>query len=204
MKTLFKKCLKAEYIHTDAGGDYAIEYENGVIYLLFEKSNGDTDWKNNFDFPAKPYKHMSKTWLCHRGFLRVWKSMRDQIEAEVARIMSEEKVRAIVCVGYSHGAALALFATEDMMYLYGGKVLVCGYGYGCPRVVWGFLPRSVKQRLRRFTAVRNVPDLVTHVPPAIFGFRHIQLRRVGKLGKYGPIKAHRAMAYLAELEDDEG
>lgn len=203
MKTLFKKCLNADYIKTDADGDYAIEYEDGVLFLLFEKSNGNTDWKNNFNFPAKPYKRMKHLWFCHRGFLRVWKSMRDQIEAEVARIISEKLVNAIVCVGYSHGAALALLATEDMMYLYGDEAIVSGYGYGCPRVVWGFLPRTVKKRLKHFTAVRNVPDLVTHVPPAIFGFRHIQLRRVGKLGKYGPIDAHRAASYLAEVEDDE-
>ena len=120
MKELFDRCYNAKYIHTAEGGDYAIEVEDGVIYLLFQWSNGAEDWKNNFDFPARPYKRMNDVWYCHRGFLRVWKAMRDEIEAKVAEIIASNPfIYSIRCIGYSHGAALALFATEDMAYHYG-------------------------------------------------------------------------------------
>ena len=205
MKELFNKCYTAEYIHTAGGGDYAIQYEDGTLYLLFEWSDGREDWKNNLDFPAKPYKRMSDTWHCHRGFLRVWKAMRDEGEENVVKNVEwfaggVRTVERIVCVGYSHGAAIALLATEDMAFLYPG-IPVKGYGFGCPRVLWGKVPEAVKQRLSGFVAVRNVPDLVTHVPPALFGFKHVNLLKVGKLGKYGPIKAHYASAYLEELKN---
>lgn len=206
MTELFNKCYQAEYIHTAEGGDYAVEYKDGTIYLLFEWSDGREDWKNNFDFPAKPYKRMNDTWHCHRGFLRVWKAMRDEVEAKVRFIFdalapySYLKVKSIVCVGYSHGAAIALLATEDMAFLH-PDIPVKGYGFGCPRVLWGKVPEAVKQRLSGFVAVRNIPDLVTHVPPALFGFKHVNLLKVGKRGKYGPIKAHYASAYMEELKN---
>lgn len=198
---LYEKCLHAKYTHTDNGGDYAIEVEGNKLYLLFEWSDGKEDWRNNFDFPARPYKRMDETWFCHRGFMRVWKAMRDEIEEKVKAILtSTPDIDKIICVGYSHGAALAVFATEDMVYLYGDTHSVAGYGFGGPRVLWGIVPKAVKERLRNFTLIRNIPDIVTHVPPALFGFRHVgKLIRLGRLGKYGPFKAHRSESYIAEL-----
>ena len=201
MKELFDRCLAAKYIHTAEGGDYAIEVEDGIIYLLFQWSAGAVDWKNNFDFPARPYKRMNDVWYCHRGFLRVWKAMRDEIEAKVAEIIDAEPlIYGFKCVGYSHGAALALFATEDMAYHYGVTYWVNGYGFGCPRVVWGIIPKAVNHRLARFTAVRNIPDIVTHVPPALFGFHHTNILKIGERGKYTAVGAHYPQAYQEELQ----
>jgi len=206
LKTLFKKCLGASYTHTAADGDYAIELEDDTLYLLFEWSDGKEDWKNNFRFPAKPYKHMEHAWFCHGGFLKVWKAMRTEIEDKVAELLSSHsKIGKVVCVGYSHGSALAVLATEDMEYIYGKSYEVSGYGFGAPRVLWGIVPEDVKKRLRRFTSVRNIPDLVTHVPPMLFGFRNAgTLVKIGKTGKYSPIKAHYDSAYITELNAMEG
>lgn len=206
MKDLFIRCLKASYRKTPKSGNYAIEVDGDTIYLLFECSNGFWDWVHNFLFPAKPYKRMDCVWFCHRGFLKVWKAMRDEVEAEVKKILLENQtydatpIKNIVCVGYSHGGAISLFATEDMSYLYGDTLNVTGYGFGAPRVIWGFAPKAVKNRLQRYFVVRNIPDLVTHVPPVVFGFRHVNgVVKVGKRGKYTPIKAHFASSYKNEL-----
>ena len=201
MVKLFERCLKAKYIHTNECGDYAIQVEKNTIFILFQKSSGSEDWKNNFDFPARPYKNMKSKWMCHRGFLRVWKAMKDDIEVYVAEILkNHSEITNIVCIGYSHGAALCVFATEDMEYLYGDKYSVVGYGFGCPRVLWGVIPDDVKYRLRNFTAIRNIPDIVTHVPPMFLGFRHAgKLQKIGEKNKYNPIDAHRPNAYKNEL-----
>ena len=204
MTDLFLRCLNATYTRTANSGDYAIEVDGDTLYLLFECSNGFWDWFHNFMFPAKPYKYMNSTWFCHRGFLRVWKAMRDDIEARVKNILLDSpEIVSIVCVGYSHGGALSLFATEDMQYLHGDVMNVTGYGFGAPRVIWGFLPKAVKTRLLHFSVVRNIPDLVTHVPPVLFGFRHPNKpTKVGKLGKYSPIRAHYPDVYENELRSD--
>ena len=227
---------KDRYIHTQIGGDYYIEAENDTLYLLFECSDGMDDWIHNFDFipdphkdrentpklallkgilkavceylkmPSKPYKDMFKKWRVHGGFLKVWKSMKDDIEAFVAEILKNHpEIKKIVIIGYSHGAALAVLATEDMEYLYGKSYEVSGYGFGTPRVLWGIVPKEVKYRLRNFTSVRNIPDIVTHVPPVFFGFRNAgTLVKVGKKGKYNPFKAHYASAYIDELNATKG
>lgn len=203
MKALFRRCLNAEYISTAKNGNYAIEIEGDTVYILFQWSKGFWDWVHNFLFPAKPYKRMNSLWFCHRGFLKVWKAMRDEIEWRVRKILSKNPdVKNIVCVGYSHGGALALLATEDMEYLYGGSYEVKGYGFGAPRVIWGFVPKAVKNRLQAFKVIRNIPDIVTHLPPVLFGFRHVASPlRIGEKRKYSPIKAHYDTAYIAELKE---
>lgn len=201
MIDLFKLCLGATYTHTAESGDYTLCINGDALYLLFQHSDGKEDWKNNFDFPAKPYRDMKPKWYCHRGFLRVWKAIRDELEPKVAdALKNSPQIVKIVCVGYSHGAALAVLATEDMAFLYGDRYRVSGYGFGAPRVLWGAVPKEVKKRLECFTTVRCVPDLVTHVPPVLFGFRNAgRLLRVGEDSFYGPIDAHRAESYLQEL-----
>ena len=200
MDLLFKRCLDADYTHTAEGGDYAIEVEGDTLYILFEWSDGAEDWKNNLDFPAKPYKRMTEIWFCHRGFLRVWKAMRDEIENRVAETLQQHTdISNITICGYSHGGAMALFATEDMAYLYGEEFNVSGYGFGAPRVLWGCVPKAVRGRISAFETIRNIPDLITHLPPKVFGYRDINVTEIGEEGKYKPIEAHYNSAYMAEL-----
>ena len=107
--------------------------------------------------------------------------------------------RSLTCVGYSHGAALALLATEELSHRAPSGIEVKGYGFASPRVIWGTLPDTVCQHLRNFCTIRNISDLVTHLPPVVFGFRHIHLQTIGEKGKYGPIEAHTPLAYTREL-----
>lgn len=200
LSDLMRRCLDADYIHTENDGDYAIEFDGNIVYILFQWSHSDLDWFSNFNFPAKAYKNGDSEWYAHRGFLRVWKTLRDYIEPAIYDLTQTHAARRIICVGYSHGAALAGFCTEDLMYLYGEKIEVRGYGFGCPRFVWGKLPKAVKERFKAFTPVRNIPDIVTHVPPALFGFSHAgKLLKVGKLGRHNPVKAHYPDIYIKEL-----
>ena len=197
---LFRRCLYAHYIHGAQSADYAIEESGSRLYLLFECSNGGEDWKSNLNFPARAYKNGGKTWYAHRGFLAVWRAIRDRIEAAVTARVAEGGLREIICVGYSHGAALSGLATEDMAFLFGDRVSVCGYGFGCPRFAFGPLPREVEERFSRFSVIRNIPDAVTHLPPAALGYHHVgHMYTVGEAGKYSPIDAHRPESYLAEL-----
>ena len=110
---LFQKCVNCEYIHVENSGDYYIERQGSTLYIYLECSNGSTDWKNNLDFPAKPYKRMGRTvWFAHRGFLKVWKSIEDYL----APFIKDETIKKIVIVGYSHGAALAVLCHEYVWY----------------------------------------------------------------------------------------
>lgn len=200
LKELFEMCLNAEYIHTAKSGDYSIKVEGDTLYILFEGSDEKEDWKNNFYFPVKPYKQMNDVWLCHGGFFAVWNAMKDEVERKVTETLKgSPKVKNIVCAGHSHGGALSVLATEDMEYLHGASYYVEGYGFGAPRVLWGIIPKAVKNRLRRFTTIRNIPDIVTHVPPKILGYRDINIKEIGEKGKYKLIEAHYSSSYIAEM-----
>lgn len=200
MKELFERCLNASYIHTNEDGDYALEVDGDTLYLLFQWSHSHMDWVSNFDFPAKAYKNGTDTWRAHRGFLRVWKAMRDDIERKVDKILAEKKIQKIVCVGYSHGAAISLLATEDMVYLHGDKYTVNGYGFGVPRCVWGKLPEGVYARVMRFKAISHKQDIVSHMPPRVFGFRHLNKVVLTAGERLNCIDAHRPENYLKTLE----
>ena len=168
------------------------------LRIFFECSNGLTDWKNNFDFPAKPYRDMEDKWYAHRGFLRVWKA----IEPHLKDVIMNAGITTIEIFGYSHGAAIALLCHEYCKF-HRPDVRVYGYGFGSPRVIWGFPNKRVRERFKGFTMIRNKGDIVTHLPPTIFGFRHC--RRVLTIGdgSYGCIDAHRPESYITELDKEE-
>lgn len=196
LSRLFDLIAAADYSETEEAGSYAVRREGRRLTILFEGSNGREDWKHNFNFPAKPYHEMRDIWFVHRGFLKVFRS----IEPRLAPLIGDGKVREIVIAGYSHGAALALLCHEYALFhrpdLAGA---IKGYGFGCPRVVWLRPNRRVRARFKDFTVIRNGCDLVTRLPPALFGFRH-----VGKLlrlcGGGGPIRAHDPERYRSGLE----
>ncbi len=198
---LFRRCLNAKYIHSGNSADYAIEQCGKRLYIFFEWSDGYRDWKNNLDFPARAYSSGGEAWYVHRGFLRVWKSIRDDIRFSVDALLSKREINEIICVGYSHGAALAGLSTEDMMFIYGNKIEIKGFGFGCPRFIWGRLPQNVAERFSVFTPIRNIPDIVTHLPPSFLLYSHASpLVKIGEKGKYTPISAHFPDSYLAETK----
>lgn len=195
MVNKFKACLAAKYTTVDNNGDYSIERDGDKLKIFFEWSDGAEDWRNNFDFPAKPYRDMKNKWFAHRGFLKVWKA----IEPHIAGDVNDRSISKIEIVGYSHGAAVALLCYEYVKFNR-PDVEVSGVGFGCPRVVWGFIRKNVKKRFEGFVVVRNGCDLVTHVPPVLFGFRHVgEVLTVGKSA--GPIKDHYPERYIEALKE---
>ena len=195
---LFVKCMEIKYNHTDNSGDYALERRDNILYIYLQSSDGREDWKNNFDFPAKPYKRMNRTvWFAHRGFLKVFKS----IEPHIERAVLDRSLENIITVGFSHGAALGVLCHEYIWYNredLRNKIL--GYGFGCPRVIWGKKTPELVKRWERFTVIRNLDDIVTHVPLTVLGYYHVgSMLEIGNRGRYSPIDAHRPESYIVEL-----
>ena len=199
IKELYTRILTARYKHLEETASFAFEREDDTLYIYFEKSNGKTDWKNNFDFPAKPYRDMKNKWFAHRGFLRVWKVIEPHLKAEICDLT----VKRIIIGGYSHGAAIAVLCHEYCKFNR-PDADIKGFGSGCPRVLWGLMRKAVKQRFDGFTVIRNGRDIVTHLPPAIYGFRHIgKMLKIGQRSGYNQFEAHYPKNYRNELGDYE-
>lgn len=196
---LMLQCTKIPYMQTGVAANYAVKREKEVLYLFFEDSDGKTDWKNNLNFPAKAYKRMGRTiWFAHRGFLRIWR----ELEPVLAPDIMDKSVRKIVIAGYSHGGALAMLCHEYVWYHRPDlRTAIEGYGFGAPRVFWGVLTPALKKRWENFVVIRNVNDLITHLPPSFLGYSHVgKLLKIGEKGKYTPIEAHKPQNILSELK----
>lgn len=197
---LFVKCVQIPYLNVGHDVNYAFLREKDVLYLFFESSDGIADWKRNFDFPAKPYKRMGKTvWFAHSGFLNAWK----RLEPQLAPLILDRRLKKTVVVGYSHGAAIAVLCHEYIWYARADLRRESeGYGFGCPRVFWGLLTPSLAKRWEHFTVIRNLDDLVTHLPPALLGYRHVgTVMKIGARGRYSMIDAHRPKNIQKELKE---
>lgn len=195
---LYDKVLTTQYIQLkERAASFAYERKGNTLYLYFECSNGATDWKTNFNFPAKPYCDMKNVWFAHRGFLEEWKVIKKVLKP----CIMEKDVKKIVIAGYSHGGALALLCHEYCAYHRSDiSDKIFGYGFGAPRVVFLFLRKSLRNRLKNFFVVRNCRDLVTHLPPIAFGFRQAgNLLHIGKGERYRAIASHYPQNYQTEL-----
>jgi hypothetical protein len=199
LSTLFQRCLEAPYVHLAESADCCFEQQGETLYIYLQDSDGYEDWKNNLDFPARPYRRMGQThWYAHRGFVKVWRA----VEPYIASAVMEESVRRVVTVGYSHGGALAVLCHEYIWFHRPDlREHIEGYGFGAPRVIWGVYGQDISARWERFIVVRNIDDIVTHLPPRSLGYFHVgRLVEVGEKGKYSRIDAHRSENILIELE----
>lgn len=200
MLAVFGRSLSASYITVAGGGSYCVERRGSELFVFFEGSNGEEDWVNNLDFPSIPYSDMPCKWRCHRGFVHVFKSLLPHIKEPIF----DCSVSRITVCGYSHGGALALLCHEYAWYnradLRANRLR--SFAIGAPRVI--FAPRGICTRLEeRFVGleiVRNIDDLVTHLPPLLLGYTHPREPiLIGERGRYSRIDAHRSENYLAEL-----
>ena len=195
MSRLFARCLEVPYLQAAESASYYIERKGAILYIYLQASNGIEDWKNNLDFPARPYHGGS--WMAHRGFVRVWKAL----EPYVANAIADPRLQGVVTVGYSHGGALAVLCHEYVYYHRPDlRKQIESFAFGAPRVLWGVLSPVVRQRWEKLTLVRNLDDLITHLPPRVLGYTHVgALLEIGNAGSYSRIDAHRSENIMREL-----
>ena len=198
LSELFSACLEADYIQAKNGCSLSAVRDGDVLYIFFEKSNGLEDWYNNLSYRAVSRGRDGDEWLCHEGFLRAFEGGLPYLKGRIA----SRSVRRIVTVGYSHGAALSLLCHEYIWYTRADiRENIEGYGFGCPRVVFGSA-KGERERWKNFFVIKNIDDLITHLPPSAFGYRHKgNFFVIGKRGKYSSIDAHRPENYTFELEN---
>ena len=198
LSELFDRCCHIPYTRTPEGVDYAFDRKGGELYLYLEASDGVTDWLRNLDFPAAAYRREGGAgFYAHRGFLRAFRVL----ESLFAEVVTDRTLAAVTTVGYSHGAAIGVLAHEYFWYHREDlHPRLSGYGFGCPRVLFGGGRRALAERFSGFSVIRNLDDLVTHLPPAALGYYHVgHLIEIGARGRYSRIDAHREENIAREL-----
>ena len=171
--------------------------ENNIT-IIFRGTDSSINWTNNFLFCRKniPYGNKDTKIRVHSGFLKEYKSVRDKIHT---RIPGE--TCKITVTGHSLGAALAVLCAVDLQYNFKNADIEV-YLFGCPRVGNKAFVRSYNKRVFKTLRVTNGNDIVTKLPPKIFGYRHAGINiHTGLLSVPGIISfnEHRPESYYKSL-----
>jgi hypothetical protein len=150
---------------TTSGMDVQFKVVDRVLY--FQCTHGVNDWRENFKAGKDVYPCSDIPFKAHDGFSELWLSVKEEIE----------KLEFDFICGYSQGSALAVFAHENYFHRKGVQPLT--WAFGCPRVL--YKPSSMLEaRFTNFIRISNRFDIVTMVPLAIMGYRHIGNERILK------------------------
>lgn len=199
LSELFYETFSRKYQNVGDSVSYAIDektYNKGKenefvdLKIYFQGSEGENDRKANFKFYKKiysrrPYKGMETKFRVHAGFLECWKQVEDIVKEKIKNPL----IKRITICGYSHGAALAVLCHECCWFnrrdiAKNGKLVT--FAFEAPRVYASFrVKKSLKERRENCTIFRNSNDIVTHLPPVLFGYTHVgTLVKIGRRDKY--------------------
>ncbi len=152
----------------DTSTEYNIYEDDKVLRISFRGSTSDMDWKQNFMIWKKPYKHMKKLFFVHAGFLKKYKSVRDDIMPRI--VDARYAGKHIEIRGYSQGAALAILCHEDVLFFC--QYLAQTSVFGCPRVFSIFNGKVLTSRMFNVVRYQNGNDAVTKIPFLWMLYRH--------------------------------
>ena len=137
-----------------------------------------------------PYNNMigSKVKV-HLGFITQYLSIQKEL---LDYISNNKDYELIYFIGHSLGGALATLCILDMRFNF-NLIGAVGIIFGSPKVGNKHFRNSFIKRVLDFKSFINVSDIVTKLPLAIMGYRHVENRiKIGKLRWWLPfsIKQH--------------
>jgi len=183
--TLYNRTIKRPWV--TSGLD--VQYKLVGNELSFQCTVSKSDWRHNF--MIQPYRNTKTKWYAHKGFVLLYKSVRDEILELV------KDIPLVHVCGYSQGAAIATLALEDIRFSSGKAVE--GSVFGSPRVLW-LPPKEIRSRFTSLVNWQVRGDIATKAPFAWLGYRH-----VGSVKKLGPCSIlsatkHEPASYRKYLE----
>ncbi len=154
-----------------SGIQCSLRISGDVLDVAFRGTDSLKDWITDFKFWRKiiPYNNLVSKIRVHSGFLQAYKN--DQIRGRILSYVSQN-IHYIKVTGHSYGAAVAVLCAVDLQYNFPSKdyeVIL----FGCPRVGNRAFAKSYDKRLFKTLRIENGNDIVTKVPPAMIGYRHV-------------------------------
>ena len=170
------------------------------LSVVFRGSDALIDWAHNLRFCKKviPYGNTASPIRVHGGFLDAYKA--PQIRLAIRRAVTAD-IRQVDLTGHSYGAALALLCAVDLQYHFPTLDYTVAL-FGCPRVGNRAFRASYDRRVFKTVRVEYGNDIVTRLPFAWMGFRHVGARlHLGppRLPFFPSLDDHRPQRYLAAL-----
>lgn len=177
---------KKDWRHCESGklsAEWDIYEEEDIIYILFQETDGMSDWIQNLSFTKRKYGKLK----FHHGFYELYDLMRNDIIDYVKGIPEN---KTLVVSGWSQGAAIAQICVQDIYFHTGRKSLLISFG--TPMAIYGRKTRKAcRESVTEAFEYCNKSDIVTYQPPFLY-WHHI--RRVD-VGSFGIFKIFRPRIY---------
>lgn len=157
-----------EYITSGDNVQWVIKIDDAakIIRLVFAETRDNDDWRNNFDFPVKPYKRQQSCMLVARGWGNAWKSCNDEVMRALLIAADIAPDYEIHICGWSFGGVMSVLAAEDFCFRTGRKASV--YTFGSPKPFWGKRTRNYVRScvadIRQWTHVNDIFPLMPPLP----------------------------------------
>lgn len=163
-----------EFENCDNGVQYFIGENEGTLIISFRGTDSLKDWLTDLHFWKKtiPYGGKNTKIRIHSGFLKAYL---DSCVCEKIKEHVTPQIKNIYITGHSFGAALALICAIDLQNDFPEKAYEVAV-FGCPRVGNKAFAKAYNKRIIKTIRIQNGNDLVTKVPPAIFGFCHAGIK----------------------------
>lgn len=155
----------------DCDVQYCLRREDDVLSIAFRGTDTPQNWVSDFAFCKKsiPYDNSSSKIRVHAGFLDAYKSA--GVREKILKSITPD-IHYVRVTGHSMGAALSVLCAVDIQYNYPGRDIETIL-FGCPRVGNPAFQRSYNKRVHKTIRIENGNDIVTKVPLAVMGFRHV-------------------------------
>lgn len=171
-----------------------------LLDVTFRGSNSFKDWRHNLMFWERciPYDNTATKIRVHTGFITAYKSR--PVRGRILGMITKD-IRRVHITGHSLGAALAVLCAVDVQYNFPDRDIET-IVFGCPRVGNRAFQKSYNSRVFKTLRVENGNDIVTKVPFALWGFRHVGAKiHVGapRLPVLISLEQHRQQRYYSSL-----
>lgn len=176
---------------------YHVRVKGDTLIIAFRGSDSKKDWSFNLDFFKKviPYGNKCSGIRVHSGFISAYKS--ENVRGIIRSFVSN-KIKKIRLTGHSYGAALAILCAIDLQYSFSDRdyeVVV----FGCPRVGNSAFRNSYNKRIFKTLRVENAGDIITKLPFAFMGFRHVGARLLLKGSSFFGASPHYLQEYYSNI-----
>jgi len=150
----------------------AINDQEKAIIVSYRGTSDVQSFFQNFEFIQSPFFDNNNAKV-HSGFLKTYKSTRDEITKLIKKLVSENPTYKVVVTGHSLGGALGVFQTLDLVGTPGlNSSNLFTYTYGEPRAGNQEFAKLVEKTGLKFSRVINKADIVPHLPPIKFNYEH--------------------------------
>lgn len=141
-------------------------------FVVFRGTQTIAEWTTNITYSQLDYPFIEGFGRSHRGFTRVYQSIRDELLATLTEDMATGEVSRLWITGHSLGGALAAIAAPDLIEQTGLDTVV--YSFAAPRAGDPAFRERFGDMVPTSWRTINTRDLVPDLPPrSVLAFEDI-------------------------------